>query len=159
MKSKIFALAVVLTLNGCGAWERNSKPVPAFNGKSVKNSKSAVLSTRGLNGNLIGQVSEVDGIKMSCLAYGCPSFVRISEGTHTFTIKAFLLNGINYYRSGQIDLVVKDMKARHIYEVTIKDHGETFGASYNDLGENPVYGITLGLKGINQKFIPIRFED
>ncbi len=50
------------------------------------------------------------------------------------------------------------MKPRHVYEAQFHVEGNRFRVSEKDLGENPEYGMTLGLKGVNQKYFRVSFE-
>jgi hypothetical protein len=50
------------------------------------------------------------------------------------------------------------MKPRHVYATHYTRHGDHFEVSADDLGENPVFGLTLGLSGVNKKYYPVAFH-
>lgn len=112
----------------------------------------------GLKGNGLGQIVSVDGVNMSCVQAGCPIYVRVLPGDHTFKVRLSIYDSVATYRQGEADLTIKEMKPRHVYEAQYVVDGNRFSVSSIDLGENPEYGITLGLKGVNQKFHRVGFE-
>jgi hypothetical protein len=153
----IFLISALL--GGC-AFSHNSKPALAYQPGAYTNSQTAVFSALGAFGSTVGQISQVDGMKMACLSYGCPSFVRVPAGKHTFTLNINVYDqGIFRYKHGEVHLVIDDMEPRHVYELTFSDNGDRFAAGYRDVGKDPDYGIRLGLSGVNQKYFPITFDD
>jgi len=102
-----------------------------------------------------------DGKKPSCIEVGCPYWVRVLPGTHTFVVRytsdatwSFQHSG---YRYADLTIEVRDMKPRHVYVVRYRQLANDVQYAVEDLGENPKYGITLGLKGANQAFYPVEF--
>jgi hypothetical protein len=112
----------------------------------------------GMKGNVLAQIISVDGKNTSCAQAGCPIWVRVIPGDHAFKLRLSIYDGVSKYRQGEADFVIKDMKPRHVYEAQYVIEGEHFQVSPIDIGENPEYGVTLGQKGINQKFHRVSFE-
>jgi hypothetical protein len=107
------------------------------------------------------RIYSVDGKEPSCIEVGCPYWVRILPGTHTFVVRyasdfywSYQQSGHNY---ASLTIEVKDMKPRHVYVVRYRQLQKDVQYVVEDLGENPKYGITLGLKGANQAYYPVEF--
>jgi hypothetical protein len=121
-------------------------------------SDTAVFSmiNRQSGGNDLGQILNVDSIKTSCWKVGCPIWVRVLPGDHAFIIRYSVFYGLGQ-KSGVASVDIQDMKPRHVYQANFIDNSNSFRVAYEDLGENPKYGITLGLKGYNQSYFPLQF--
>ena len=151
-------VTALLMLAGCAF---HTKPYVAYEG-SHQLSNTSVLSVGAGDGNSLAGIAKADGKGTSCAQAGCPYWVRVLPGKHTFQISYKIFdNGIASHRVGETELTLDDMKPKHVYEVRFEATADKSGfrATATDLGENPEYGITLGLKGANQKYHRVSFED
>ncbi len=109
-------------------------------------SDTAVLSVRGTQGNTIDQIKAVDGIPTTCWEVGCPWWVRVAPGGHTFTVSYTIMNnGITSYLRGETEVSLPDMKPKHVYEVRflVSPDQKFFKGVPIDLGESPDYGVMI----------------
>lgn len=100
----------------------------------------------------------VDGVETSCWKAGCPGWVRVPPGNHVFKIRFNVYHGINYYQQGEKDLLISHMEAKHIYDTVFTYQDDKFSVVHRDLGEEPEYGLNVGLKGLNRRYVPVRFR-
>lgn len=61
------------------------------------------------------------------------------------------------YKFADVDVEVKDMRPRHVYVARYTESAGKVQVTVEDLGENPNYGITLGLDGATQQFHRVQF--
>ena len=148
MRNLLLGVALVF-VSGCMS-TFHTQPYVAYTDAQHAKSDTSVISTSGLNGSALGQIVAVDGIKTSCWKVGCPIWVRVVPGDHVFTV-SYGIYGSGSHATGTTDLRVTAMQPRHVYEVRFQTSGDRFGASVEDLGEDPDYGIHVGLQGVNQK--------
>jgi hypothetical protein len=146
---KLLFLVPLLLLSGCMS-TFNAQPYVTYSDARHPQSDTSVLTTSGMNGGGLGQVAAVDGVKTSCWKVGCPIWVRVLPGDHVFTV-TYGMYGAGSSRTGTTDVRVTGMQPRHVYEVRFQTNGDQFAASVEDLGEDPDYGIYIGLQGVNQK--------
>ena len=155
---RILAIAFAMALSGCMS-TFHQQPYGAYSNKQHPLSDTAVFSTAGLAGNTLGQIVAVNGVETSCWEVGCPIWVRVLPGDNVFRLRFSIYdNGIASYKQGEGEFKVVDMKAKHVYEAVFSTDGKIFTMTPRDLGENPSYSVTLGLKGYNQESFPVRFE-
>ena len=132
----------------------NQQPYITYENQAHPLSDTAVFMSFG-TGSLV-QITHVDGVKTDCAQVGCPVWVRVLPGEHTFKIeaKASTLDGqfIRTFTS-QFELKLSTMQPRHVYSL----RRSPTGFEVDDRGENPDVGITLGLKGVNQKEYKVQF--
>ncbi len=123
----------------------HDKPYVMYSDKNHPLSDTAVFSTIGRG----GQIFSVDGKKTSCWKVGCPVWVRVLPGEHKIKV------GLgSYYLSDKSEVTVV-MKPRHVYEAEfLPIEHDKFEVTAQDLGENPEYGIKLGLP---QKYFRVQF--
>jgi hypothetical protein len=156
----VFLLAIVMSsISGCAF---HTRPYIAYANSGHPQADTAVFSVQGLKGNALGQVVQVDGRDTSCVQAGCPVWVRVIPGNHTFRIRYSIYNnGIASHLQGETDFELRDMRARHAYEANfiVDEAAKLFRPEAKDLGENPDYGLFVGLKGVNQKYHRLSFED
>ncbi len=155
LKTLIF-FTLFLLIAGCTT---GTQPIITYSGEHPL-SDTSVLVLRAFNGNDLGQILSVDGKETSCWQVGCPFWVRVIPGQHSFRITyALFNNGISSHLQGELDVSSLEMKARHIYEGRLipNEADKTFRIHVADLGENPNYSIDMGLKGVNQKNYKVSF--
>jgi hypothetical protein len=148
---KLLRLVPLLLVSGCMS-TFHTQPYVTYADVQHPQSDTSVFSSSGLNGNTLGQIVAVDGVKTSCWKVGCPIWVRVLPGDHVFTVTYNIFdNGIASHKTGTTDLRVTAMQPRHLYEVLYQIVGDRFRGFAEDLGEDPDYGIYVGLQGVNQK--------
>jgi hypothetical protein len=128
----------------------HEKPYVMYSDKNHPLSDTAVFSTlRSATGTDRAQIFSVDGKKTSCWKVGCPLWVRVLPGEHKIKV------GLgSYYLSDKYEVTVV-MKPRHVYEAEfLPIEHDKFEVTAQDLGENPEYGIKLGLP---QKYFRVQF--
>ena len=138
---------VALVTSGCAF---HNTPFIAYADKTHPLSDTSVFSIvpQGASSPLRGKVgiTDIDGVPTSCIEAGCPRWVRVLPGDHTFTVAFF--GGVK----------VTGMKPRHVYVAQFRTIEPLAVVSVEDLGENPDYGFTLGATGVNQKYYRVGFE-
>lgn len=108
-------------------------------------------------------IRQVDGKEPSCWQNGCPVWVRVLPGAHTFRVRIATDIKLVWheiaYRQAELEIEVKDMKPRHVYVAHYRYSidEQRIIADINDLGENPEFGISLGLNGVNRKYHRVNF--
>lgn len=158
MKRIIAAAILTLSLTGCAFHQApyiTYKNAPAL-------SQTAVFAA--FNNNLPDDfisILAVDDKPTSCAQVGCPLWVRVLPGQHSFLLRYvgnFMISGpfITSQRS-EINVTVPEMKAGHVYQANYRIAGDYISVIVKDLGEKPNFGITLGLKGFNKKYYPVEF--
>lgn len=138
-------LAAIVLLQACTV---GYKPIITSTAIGRPLSDTAVFSIghSGLQGSTISEIRAVDGAGASCWQQGCPIWVRVSPGRHTFSVLYHIFNnGIMSHLSGATDVLVPEMKAEHVYivEFSPASDGKSFRAIPVDLGANPDYGFTI----------------
>lgn len=153
---KRFLCALLVTIaSGCAS----SGPPMMYEDKQRPLSNTSVFSSWSEDPREIAEIKKVDGIDINCAMAGCPLWVRVTPGKHVFTIRYnFYVPGSPTYLTGTHDLEIPDMKAKHVYVARFQVSGNTLKTSIQDLGENPNYTLTSGLKGVNQKSQGVLFE-
>lgn len=143
----VVLLAAVL-VSAC-AYHR--QPYLMYEGR-VPLGETSVFSSVDEKALVEARIEEADGRRPSCAQAGCPYWVRVLPGTHSFKVKLS-------YQGAVFEISVADMKARHVYAVHYYASDKKQQCYVEDLGENPNFGITLGLSGVNRTFYPVSFED
>jgi len=148
-RNLLIAGASTLTLSGCAF---HTAPFVTYSDPGRPLSDTSVFSVRGFQaGGALSQIYAVDGAATSCWQVGCPIWVRVLPGSHSFHIKYSIFNnGIASHLVGEADVEVKDMKARHVYLMTsvAAANLKTFSTATKDLGENPDYVVHVsGVRG------------
>ena len=153
--STLIVLAILMS--GCMS-TFHTKPYVTYENKNHPLSNTSVFTTDGFVGNSNAQILSVNGVETSCWEVGCPIWVRVKPGTNKFTVRLSVYdNGVASYKVGVTEVVVNEMKPKHIYKAKIDVVEREFKTSIEDLGENSEYGIHLGLEGVNKKFYPVQF--
>lgn len=163
-----FALSLtVAALTACTA--TLSTPYVAYVDKQRPLSETAVLivyDNRGDSNPVKGQVEKVDGEAVSCDAMtGCPWWVRVTSGSHSFEINYKFDMGMGYvpatisYKYAKLQLAIPEMKARHTYMAQFSRNGDMVHVDYVDLGKDSSAGVRpCGTQGDCKTVIPAKFE-
>ncbi len=61
------------------------------------------------------------------------------------------------YKRADLEIVVRDMKPRHVYVARYRKSSSGVSALVEDLGENPEFGVWVGLEGANRKYHRVTF--
>ncbi|KZN39409.1 hypothetical protein N480_00840 [Pseudoalteromonas luteoviolacea S2607] len=155
-KSSILILLSIF-MSGCMS-TFHTKPYVAYENKHHPLSDTSVFTTDGGMGNSISQILSVNGVETSCWEVGCPIWVRVKPGVNKFTVKLSVYdNGIASYKVGVTEVTINDMKPKHVYKAKFDVVDREFKTMIEDLGENPEYGIHLGLEGFNKQYYPVEF--
>ena len=155
MLQRFLCVLFAAIASGCAS---NGPPI-MFEDKQRPLSDTSVFSSWSEDPREIAEIKKVDGVDTSCVMAGCPLWVRVTPGKHTFTIRySFHIPGSPTYLTGTHEFEVPDMKAKHVYVARFQVIENTLKTSIQDLGENPNYTLTSGLKGVNQKSRGILFE-
>lgn len=134
---------------GCAPNTFHRKPWPAYSEVNTPISQTAVFSAVAV-GWQAAEVKEIDGKATSCFSAGCPTWVRVLPGRHTFKIRYYKnFEGVVY--SGDSTVVVENMVAGHVYHAkyvvgTTPDGKRGYSASVVDLGANSNY--TYEIEGV-----------
>jgi len=108
-------------------------------------------------------ISLIDGKEPSCWQVGCPIWTRILPGTHKFSVRYSSNFGFGNvastikYETAILEVEVKDMKPQHVYVARYKEFGGGVRVYVEDLGENPEFGVWIGLEGANRKYHKVTF--
>jgi len=159
LKNVVFLLLVCFSLTACTF---HQTPYITYE-ENVDIAETAVFSALDETSTHYNdtRVFGVDGVQPSCAQVGCPYWVRVIPGKHVFHVRYTSDPHWNYMSSGfnyaNLEVVLEDMKPRHVYVMRFSRNGDEIGYRVEDLGENPEYGIMLGLKGANQKYHRVQF--
>ena len=112
------------------------------------------------------RVIAVDGKETSCVQAGCPYWVRVLPGVHTFRVRYTTDLGFGGYkeivsRVATVNIEIEDMRPMHVYEARYRESSDkqTLHSGFVDLGERPAKGgLWLGQKGINLQYYPVSFD-
>jgi hypothetical protein len=133
---------LVLIASGCAF---HTQPFMAYADRTHPLSDTSVFSTvaPGASNPLRNSplITDIDGVPTSCIEAGCPIWVRVLPGDHTFTIR-------NY---GEVK--VSGMRQRHVYVARGQAIAGHAVVSVVDLGENPDYGFK-----VRDKYRRVAFE-
>lgn len=156
MRRLFFCSVFILILSGCMV---GTQPIISYSGDHPL-SDTAVFVLRTEKGNDFGRILSVDDKETSCWQVGCPFWVRVIPGQHTFLVTYALFNNGTYsHLQGELTISPMEMKPRHIYEGRFQsnERGQTFRVDVTDLGERTDYSIDLGLEGVNQNNYKVTF--
>lgn len=164
-----------MSCSGCASFS-DVQPYITYQDRSTSLSDTSVFSTiepdaRGGG----GQILRVDGVNTqeACLAIGqpgCTLWARVLPGNHTFiveyrkytdpavTVGTVLATGFMFWKVGTAEVTIPDMKPRHVYVAQYSVENNKLTVTVKDLGEDPDHGMALGLKGVNQQFIRVKFK-
>lgn len=148
-----------LTLFGCAF---HQTPYAMYEGTpSFANTTVFVAIDEKQTKHTVVGIQLIDGKEPSCWQVGCPIWTRLLPGTHKFTVRYSTDYGLAAsaitYRSAALDIEVKDMKPRHVYVARYRESSDQVGVVVEDLGENPDFGIWIGLEGANRKHYKVSF--
>jgi hypothetical protein len=128
---------------------------------SPPHAQTAVVSVMEL-GNTVptNEIYAVDGLKLSCLTAGCPMWVRVTPGKHTFALRRTenrRLSSVGGYADvANLQVPIESLEPRHVYVISLlSSEGKVF-PQVKDLGESPDYGIMLG-KGQDRTYRRVTF--
>jgi hypothetical protein len=145
IRSSALTFAALTWLAGCASTFHQA-PFIAYEDKSRPLSDTSVFSALDKDRRSESRIARVDGVPTSCFQVGCPYWVRVPPGRHVFTVN-YLVPGLSSSKYADVEVIVEDMKPRHVYRATYIGDGASVAASVQDLGENPDYGIPLYLDG------------
>lgn len=152
-------LATLLALTGC-AFHRTPYPMMDSARPPADTAVFSALDDKGIK-FVDSRIPSVDGKETSCIEVGCPYWVRVAPGSHSFVVHytsnfswGFRTSGYSY---AKLNIDIPDMQPRHVYVARYKEFKDRVEVRIEDLGENPSYGITLGLDGANKQFYPVKF--
>ncbi|MFT4170912.1 MAG: hypothetical protein QM639_00010 [Rhodocyclaceae bacterium] len=155
MLTRIFSIVVFVSLSGCAF---HQKPYVMYDG-SVPLSNTAVFASFDTTSSTPhdSRIQTADGKKTSCIQVGCPYWVRVLPGRHSFDVHYMSHIAMTGHRFADFHVVVPEMKPRHVYVTRYREIGERVSVAVEDLGENPQFGVSLGLKGLNNNYYPVEF--
>ncbi|WP_158527797.1 hypothetical protein [Pseudomonas sp. URMO17WK12:I1] len=107
------------------------------------------------------RIQSVNNKETSCFKVGCPYWVRVQPGRHIFNVLYTSNHHWNLNQMGHtyahLSIEIQNMKPRHVYVARYREESNQVDFTVEDLGENPDFGITLGLEGANKKRYPVKF--
>jgi hypothetical protein len=155
----LFTAFLATSLVGCAF---HQTPYVAYDGQAPRSDTSVfsvVTDNAATKGAL--EITHVDGRPTSCFQVGCPVWVRVLPGEHSFTLvykgDFKLLYPQITWRTAGLKIDVTDMQSRHVYFGEPAVVGDRLHVDVVDLGEKPKHGISLGLEGVNRKYYPVEF--
>ena len=148
---KIYAFILISVLVcGCASEIRRGGAQIAYQDVDRPLKDTAVFSAIPEATQGLGQITKVDGQPTSCWQYGCPSCIRVTPGTHTFTVRYSIFNnGIASYLRGETEVTVQNMEPMHIYAARYGTLGKQFTVAVVDEGNNREFQKDRGLQGVN----------
>ena len=159
LKKTLILVVCVLCLGGCAF---HQTPY-IMHGENVPITNTAVFVSLDDKATKINdsRIQSVNNKETSCFKVGCPYWVRVQPGRHTFNILYTSNHHWNLNQSGytyaNLSIEIKNMKPRHVYVARYREENKQVKFTVEDLGENPDFGITLGLEGANKKHYPVKF--
>lgn len=156
MRVVISCFALFFVLTGC------STGVPKmYSDAEVADADTAVLVVADdkVKNRLLPQIYKVDGIDTSCLAEGCPVWVRVLPGRHLFAVRyteivSFRPAGTSFpYQI--LELPIDNMKAGHVYVARQDFSTGSLRVDVDVLPSGSRYGLVLQNDG-SYKF-PVTF--
>ena len=158
----IFRIASVLVLLAVSGCAYHHAPYAMYEGTPELSNTSVFAAVDEKQTKQVGvEIQLIDGKEPSCWQVGCPIWARVLPGTHKFLVRystdfRLALPSINY-RLANLEVEVKDMKPRHVYVARYRESGNGIAVYVEDLGENPEYGVWIGLEGANRKYHRVGF--
>jgi len=151
----LLALFLAATASGGPGGNSHERPYVTYPDKDHALSDTTVFSVLIDGKAFSSRILSVDGEKFHCTNGSCPFWVRTLPGTHNFKV-FYQLFARGFHDYGEAQLLIREMKPRHIYEARfhLVDKGDKFFVTAEDLGENPEYGLKLGL---TRKFHRVEF--
>ncbi|MCO5400749.1 hypothetical protein [Ralstonia soli] len=156
------AIIFVISISGCAF---HKTPYVMYEGNPPLSTTTVFsASDHTQTKHIVARITQVDGKDTSCFQVGCPIWVRVLPGSHTFTIRytanIALMGPVITSTVATVNIEVVDMKPMHVYEARYQEFYDQkrLNATFADLGEKPKVGLWLGLKGVNQEFYPVSFE-
>jgi len=137
-----FATILVLAVaSGCAF---HHAPYVTYEG-DVPLAETAVFVAQDEKATLmhVSRVRAVDGKGTSCAQVGCPFWVRVLPGSHSFSVEYTSQWTASRHQYANLDVAVADMKPRHVYVVRYREKDESVQQAVEDLGENPDFGLEL----------------
>ena len=157
MNKKITA-AFLLLLTGCAF---HQAPYIAYAGSPALSETAVFAAFDHQQQGVLSSILIVDDKETSCAQVGCPAWVRVLPGQHSFIVRYvphFRLDGAFIIRRrAELTVTLPKMEARHVYQAHYREVDNTVTMSVEDLGERPKFGIDLGLEGVNRKYYPVEF--
>lgn len=149
----------ILTLSGCAY---HHTPYAMYEGSPplANTAVFAAVDEKQTKHVAIG-IQLIDGREPSCWQVGCPIWTRVLPGSHKFSVRYSsnfgLSAGMISYQRANLEIEVKDMKARHVYVARYRESSSGVSVFVEDLGENPEFGVWVGLEGANRKYHRVTF--
>ncbi|MBX3621877.1 MAG: hypothetical protein KF891_18045 [Rhizobacter sp.] len=152
---KLASLVLAVPLVGC-AFHR--APYVMYDGSPPLQNTAVFASVDQETGtDVVATVTSVDGKPTSCAEAGCPLWVRVLPGKHTFAVRYTADIHMSGYSYANLVFTLENMKPLHVYHARYIQTDGRVVARVEDLGERPNFGITLGLKGANRTYYPVEF--
>jgi hypothetical protein len=148
----LLTLLLVVPVSGGLRSSYHEKPYVMYDDKDHPLADTAVFAVIR-HGGYGSRIQKVDGKKPHCGIVGCPLWVRVLPGSHVFEVNLDILNTFPR-KHGTAELTVSDMKPSHLYDAQFHIEDKKFRVTAEDLGENPDYGVKLGL---NAKYYRVEF--
>jgi hypothetical protein len=104
------------------------------------------------------RITSANGKQTSCIQAGCPYWVRVLPGRNSFVVHYTSSHSMSGHDYADVTVEIPDMQPRHVYVARYRrpdDQGVR--VEIQDLGENPAFGIALGLQGVNAAVYPAKF--
>jgi hypothetical protein len=149
----LFSVLVVSVLAGCTfhrqpyiAYEDKAHPLGDTSVMAIESSKA--------RGDTLAQLTHVDGKELPSHEVGYPVWVRVLPGDHVFRVRHCthrLMGGSIEQRCDLRSVSVANMLPRHLYVI------DRVTAQVSHRGKDPKFGMTLGLRGVNQQTYPLSF--
>ncbi|MBL4898755.1 MAG: hypothetical protein JKX76_03790 [Colwellia sp.] len=153
----ILMIVGVLFLQGCmGYQQHHSKPFKTYSNLTLKNEDTAIfvaLDDRH-NSKASIRIRSVDGTGTDCFTFGCPQWVRTTEGKHRIVI-TYTFPRWSYKEVATLDFEV-NMQKGHTYVARYQLRDKLVSIKVDDLGVDADYGIFYG-NGENRTHYPVTF--
>jgi hypothetical protein len=75
--------------------------------------------------------------------HGCPTWVRVIPGTHTFEVKLIVDANFSTYKYAEVPLKITDMQPKHVYVVHMTPSAGHVESTYEDIGPNSTAPFTI----------------
>jgi len=137
-------------------------PFQAYEQK-VPLSQTAVFMAMNQTGPLIqSRINQTDGKDMPCAVAGCPYWVRVLPGTHSFVLDyrsnfdvGLVTAGAVSWTGAGLEVNVPNMLPKHVYRASYWESDGKVHLNVVDLGENSEVGLDFSYMGYHKA----RFDD
>lgn len=149
----LLSMLVVSVLVGCTF---HRQPYIAYDNKAHPLGDTSVMAVESskARGDTLAQLTHVDGKELPSHEAGYPVWVRVLPGDHVFGVRHCthrLMVGTIEQRCDLRSISVANMLPRHFYVI------DRVTAQVSHRGKDPKFGVTLGLRGLNQQTYPLSF--